>query len=1670
MNNALTGTGTVLAKMGAPADTFAFGSGAGTAFGGLVELADGKFALAGTNTTALTSATLQLDPNNTTTVGLGTQSIGGLTLNGGTAIFATTVPSDTVSPANISTGTLTLTSGKVQIAIPNSATPPASFAGPGSPSTLLQQDDGVLDRLISATSVSGSAGGLTLIDQNGVPVPATVNVNIAQGGNTVAVGSYGYGLSTGPANNGLYVSYGLTQLDLQAGQTLTLSGDDGTPAGSELHAGITGAGNLAIDATNTITLNNPTNSYTGTTTVTGGTLDLGVSGALGKTSSLNVNSGAVANINGTTQSVGALDISGSLDLAGGSLSTSTVLGSGTLTTHPGSTVNLGGGSLDIANGGTTAPGSLTGGGSLNIVGGTLDVSGANPGLTASTTIASGASAILNNGGGLGTGPIADDGSLIFNAATGDFSNNISGTGAVSLTNGSNIIATGTIASSGPKTIDAGSTLQLGDGGSSGAIVGDVTNNGALVFDRSDVSIYANVISGSGSVTQAGSGTTILDGNNTYTGGTTVGAGILQLTNPAAAGTGAIQVNSGAQLSLLPIAGAGFVLNNALTGTGTVFAKMGAPADTFAFGSGAGTAFGGLVELADGKFALAGTNTTALTSATLQLDPNNTTTVGLGTQSIGGLTLNGGTAIFATTVPSDTVSPANISTGTLTLTSGKVQIAIPNSATPPASFAGPGSPSTLLQQDDGVLDRLISATSVSGSAGGLTLIDQNGVPVPATVNVNIAQGGNTVAVGSYGYGLSTGPANNGLYVSYGLTQLDLQAGQTLTLSGDDGTPAGSELHAGITGAGNLAIDATNTITLNNPTNSYTGTTTVTGGTLDLGVSGALGKTSSLNVNSGAVANINGTTQSVGALDISGSLDLAGGSLSTSTVLGSGTLTTHPGSTVNLGGGSLDIANGGTTAPGSLTGGGSLNIVGGTLDVSGANPGLTASTTIASGASAILNNGGGLGTGPIADDRSLIFSAATGDFANNISGTGAVSLTNGSNIIATGTIASSGPKTIDAGSKLQLGDGGSSGAIVGDVTNNGALVFDRSDVSIYANVISGSGSVTQAGPGTTILDGDNTYSGGTTIAAGTLAIGDSTHSGATLSGGGLVNVLPAGTLGGYGSVTGPVTNQGTIAVADAVSALAGGPVGNFTINGNFTNAGVAQVGGAAVGNTLTVNGNYIGQSGAVSLNTFLGTDGSPSDKFIINGGTASGTTGLGITNIGGPGTPTSQDGIMVVQTLNGATTAPGAFALNSFVGAGAFEYYLYKGGNASGTAEDWFLRNTLVAPPTPPVVPPTQAASPSPLGPLPPPRQPTPSDPNPPRPVPTSSFPLPVPTPADPSLPPPVQPAPPTPGATPFIGPVIPLYRPEVATYAVIPPAAGEAALATLGTFHERRGEQSLLSAGEDASAAWGRVFGQSLAQNWTGTVSPSLDGSLYGIQAGLDILRRESDRGDRDIAGVFLGYTALSGDVNGFALGWNNLAVGKIDLNAASIGAYWTHIAPSGWYVDGVLMGSFFGGEAKSNRGIGVSTDGTGVTASIEGGYPIPIASDWVLEPQAQLIWQHIALNDQNDGFSTVSFGAEDAWTGRAGFRLQGNVQTPTGLLQPYLKANIWHQLSRTENINFGTDNISTAIGGTALELGGGVAAAVTKDVSLFASASYSFEVAGEKQRMFQGNVGLHVKW
>ena len=124
---------------------------------------------------------------------------------------------------------------------------------------------------------------------------------------------------------------------------------------------------------------------------------------------------------------------------------------------------------------------------------------------------------------------------------------------------------------------------------------------------------------------------------------------------------------------------------------------------------------------------------------------------------------------------------------------------------------------------------------------------------------------------------------------------------------------------------------------------------------------------------------------------------------------------------------------------------------------------------------------------------------------------------------------GAVTISAGT-LQVGNGGATGSIgSGAITDNGRLAFNRNDAVTFANVITGTGGLTQSGTGNLILSGTNTYTGTTIVNSGTLSVNGAIGSSA-------VTVNSGGTLGGTGT-TGAVTvaSGGGIAPGNSIGTL-------------------------------------------------------------------------------------------------------------------------------------------------------------------------------------------------------------------------------------------------------------------------------------------------------------------------------------------------------------------------------------------------------------------------------------------------------------------------------------------------------------------------------------------------------
>lgn len=545
--------------------------------------------------------------------------------------------------------------------------------------------------------------------------------------------------------------------------------------------------------------------------------------------------------------------------------------------------------------------------------------------------------------------------------------------------------------------------------------------------------------------------------------------------------------------------------------------------------------------------------------------------------------------------------------------------------------------------------------------------------------------------------------------------------------------------------------------------------------------------------------------------------------------------------------------------------------------------------------------------------------------------------------------------------------------------------------------------------------------------------------------------------------------------------------------LNNAGTLDMttGSTSAADTLTVRGNYVGNNGRLLLQSVLAGDESPSDKLVVSGGALSGTTQIDVTNLGGQGAFTPQNGIQVVEASDGAISDNTAFSLKGSLSAGAYQYYLFKGGVQAGTENNWYLRSAVLSLPLPPAVPPasppdappvTPPVAPPITPPVEPPVEPpvTPPDvPAPPVTPPVTPTPPPVP-PQQPDTPTPVVPAAVAPVAaigTPALpAPVqgaapLPLYRQEVPNYSVVLPAVAVLLNTTLSTFHDRQGDQSLLDEHGAVPAGWGRILSNDFKQSWSGTVDPKLDASIKGYQIGHDLYAARTNGGSNHRLGFFVAHSRLDGHVEGFADGLEQSKTGKVKLEGDSVGAYWTVVGPSAGYVDAVLMGTRLDGYSRSNRGVRIDTKGHALSLSLEAGYPITLSPHWVIEPQVQFIHQRIDLDGQNDGIADVSFDSDAYNTGRVGARLKGNYVVQGVPVEPYVRTNLWRTFGGNDTVTFDhVTRIESDHHSTTADLGVGFIAKVGNGVSVYASADYSSDVDDNDLNGVIANLGVRVSW
>ena len=523
-------------------------------------------------------------------------------------------------------------------------------------------------------------------------------------------------------------------------------------------------------------------------------------------------------------------------------------------------------------------------------------------------------------------------------------------------------------------------------------------------------------------------------------------------------------------------------------------------------------------------------------------------------------------------------------------------------------------------------------------------------------------------------------------------------------------------------------------------------------------------------------------------------------------------------------------------------------------------------------------------------------------------------------------------------------------------------------------------------------------------------------------------------------------------------------NWVVTGNSSLTRLSNTGSTisfdnATGfKTLTVR-DYTGNKGVIRLNTVFSGDTSQSDRLIIDGGPATGSTSLLINRTGGNGAQTGT-GITLVQAINGGTTDQASFSLNPASGGyrsttgtlavGAYDYSLVRGGNG-GNAQNWYLTSAIVPEPVKPIEPgepskPTVPAEPS-------------VEPKPP---------------VDPKPPVVTTPVPETPAA-------VPEKKAEPVTARNVRPEAGAylatgAAARSMFMFglHDREGYLQNLPGNQPATyAGWARITGSTgTGRAANGTLK--LDTDTVTAQFGLDLFGLDNKYGSfrAGIMGGY-GYADISSKARTSSLA---KATGRVD--GYSIGAYGTWYQNgrnnTGFYVDTWALYSWFDNEVHGYGLPREKFDSSSVTVSLEAGYGMELlrSAEWrvVFEPHVQVAYVNYSADSHwETGYATLMrFGNSNSFTTRAGARLSGTYDNGSGItIKPYLEANWWHN-SRNDTVFLNTDAIRSNLPKNFAEVKLGVESAFHKNWQVWGEVSTRF---GENHySAIAGQVGVKYTW
>ena len=964
--------------------------------------------------------------------------------------------------------------------------PPGSIGASNSAINFNQRDTATLGANISDSGNGrinqlGSGTSILTGDNSGFSGVTAISAGVLQVGNGGTGGNLG---SSSVVNN--------SSLVVNRSDTLTLGNN------------ISGSGSVT-QAGNGMTVLSGNNSYSGKTTVSAGTLEFASIGALygGDT-----NSWTTANLMVASNATAAFAVGGANPFTADNLTQLSKLGSANGGFQNGSSLGIDASGTTFTYGSVIAnPNSGSNALGLTLLGNGTTILTGNNSYTGTTKISGGTLQMGDGGtsGTLGSGAVVNNAALVLNRSDAvTIGNAISGSGDVtqagpgtSTLTASNSFRGTASASAGQLVV--GSTFALGSallnysdkvffasgitsytlGGLTGGNDFAMTNAGgsalALTVGNGDRSAtYSGNLSGTGVLlTKIGTGTQTLTGNNSYSGTTTISGGALQIGDGGTTGTlGSGNVINNA--NLIVKRSDTLTISNAISGTGA-FTQTGT-GTTILTG---GNTYTGQTSINDGTLrvgsatALGATSAVNLNKGTLSFAStltvssliwNSAGALSIDTLTPDGLTITGGLTLSGTDPRS-----INVASGTFDLTPTKL----------------------LSWSSNGGTNAITGKSFLVSGLGNNVLRVRDGALYVSGLGTNAVVLGNGDAIGA------SGTLANNVTVTTGTTATILNNSGTAlnvtgTLSKNGGVLViqnGANVNGRIVGSSansDLVIDG-GTTTLNE-SNSYNGPTMIiNGGTLNAAVAGALptenGRTA-IFLDQDNTGTAWGSGTSTLALQASQTVASLSGEVSSTVALGGTTLTVGTDGTTNT--------FAGTIADGSSSGG-SLVKDGSSTQILTGNNSYTGTTTISGGTLQIGAGGttGTLGTGAVINDGSLVLNRSDAvTIGNTISGSGDVTLAGPATTTLTGDNSGfSGLTKILAGT-LRYGDGFTAGTSVGtgDFTNNGVLAFNPTSTDNYtvAGNISGTGSVSMLGGGTTTLSGSNSYAGGTTITAGALQI--------------------------------------------------------------------------------------------------------------------------------------------------------------------------------------------------------------------------------------------------------------------------------------------------------------------------------------------------------------------------------------------------------------------------------------------------------------------------------------------------------------------------------------------------------------------------------------------------------